>query len=180
MPILGSCAVTSGCTGLGLLWWPGGYNNTGACAVVGLAVCGLGSPGSCPRIQGLLHCDLRFLGGSAVLGGWASSGLLLRPGGPGALGRAWMGLGVALVVGPPRASWPASSDPPSPCSYLTDASPSPPPVRPKNCRTRPSTVTMTVAWRNLRRHPASHPRDPDLVPWLCPRTTMSAPPPMAA
>lgn len=91
----------SGCTGLGLLWWPGGYNNTGACAVVGLAVCGLGSPGNCPRIKGLLHCGLRFLGGSAVLGGWASSGLLLRPGGPGALGRAWLGLGVALVVGPP-------------------------------------------------------------------------------
>lgn len=79
-----------------------------------------------------------------------------------------MGLGVALVVGPPRASWPASSDPPSPCSYLTDASPSPPPVRPKNCRTRPSTVTMTVAWRNLRRHPASHPRDPRLGPLALP------------
>lgn len=81
---------------------------------------------------------------------------------------------------PHGAGWQAGTDTQSPCSYLTAASPSPPPARPRSCRTRPSTVTTTVVWRSLRRHPASHPQGPDSGPWLCLRITMSAPPPTAA
>lgn len=135
------------------------------------------------------------LRGSPPLGSALSCGLCCATGlglfsvaaeawGPGSSGAGLAGAGGGSGGGPPPpepgAGWPSSDDTPSPCSYLTAASPSPPPVRPKSCRTRPSTVTMTVAWRSLRRHPASHPRDPDSVPWLCLRITMSAPPPMAA
>lgn len=117
-------------------------------------------------------------GDYAVLGAWASSWLLLR--GLEALGVGLAEAGAWCGGGPPEAGWLASSDGFSPCSYLTAASPSPPPARPRSCRTHPSTVTMIVVWKSLRRHPASHPRGLDLVPWLCLRITMSVPPPTAA
>lgn len=113
-------------------------------------------------------------GACALLRGWASSWLLLRP---------WeglVGLGDWCGAGPHGGGSPAKSNTLSPDSYLTAVSPSRPPVRPRSCRTHHSTVTTTVAWKSRKRHLASHPRAPDLVPWPSPRTTMNAPPLTAA
>lgn len=148
--------------------------------MVGLAVCGLGSPGSCPRIKGQSSIGSVLSWGFCYARGLGLFSVAAEAWGTGSSGAGLAGAGGRSGGGPPGAGWPASSDTPSPCSYLTDASPSPPPVRPKSCRTHPSTVITTVAWRSPRRHPASHPRDPDSAPWLCLRTTMSAPPLMAA